>query len=81
MNGAKTVELLKLPPRTAYRFISDKRFPVIKTSARCVRSFLATFLFSLNTVTQPAEIISTNTSIETRGGLKKPSPLLSVGRK
>ena len=72
MNVVQPAELLTLSLRNFNRFISDKRLSAITTSARCVRFSLTTFFHSLNTVTPPAEIISANTLIETRGGLKVP---------
>lgn len=55
LNVAEAAKLLKLSPGTVYHLISEKRVPVIKISARCVRFSRTALLSWLDSLAHAAE--------------------------
>jgi len=55
LSVTEAAELLKPSPGTVYHLISERRIPVIKISARCVRFSRTALFLWLDTLTQPAD--------------------------
>lgn len=52
LNVSEAAKLLRLSPGTLYHFVAEKRVPVIKVSARCVRFSRTALLLWLDGLTQ-----------------------------